>query len=259
MQEAKPPLQAEEVQRVLGLLEPLTRKGQIVLVGGQALAFWSARFAEPEGEIRVVASKDIDFEGSAASARRAGRLLSGEVMIPSPREPTPVTGVVTFVYSEGIDRTLDFIGAPYGLDAQDVRETAIHVDLQGLSDDEDGPALWVMHPQRCMESRIYNTIGLRRDDELALGQLKVSIPIARRWSESLLEDELIAERDRQRAVLKLNERIFKGCCEDHSFQAVHRKYGLDPFDAVLADERLPSEFNAKRYPQMRERLASIRD
>jgi hypothetical protein len=259
MQEAKPPLRAEEVQRVLGLLEPLSQKAQIVLVGGQALAFWSARFAEPEGEISVVASKDIDFEGSADSARLAGRLLGGKVMIPSPREPSPVTGVVTFIDSEGIDRSLDFIGAPRGLTAQDVRETAIHVDLLGLSDDEEGPTLWVMHPERCMESRIYNTIELGRNDESGLGQLKVSIPVARRWSESLLEDEMIAGHERQRAVLKLNERIFKLCCDDRCFQAVRRKYDLDPFDAVLADERLPSEFNAKRYPQMRERLASIRD
>jgi hypothetical protein len=63
MQEAKPPLRAEEVQRVLSLLEPLSDKAQIILVGGQALAFWSARFAEPRGEISVVASKDIDSRG----------------------------------------------------------------------------------------------------------------------------------------------------------------------------------------------------
>lgn len=76
---------------------------------------------------------------------------------------------------------------------------------------------------------------------------------------SLLEDEMIAENERQRAVLKLNERIFKRCCEDRCFQAVHRKYDIDPFDAVLDDERLPDGFSEKRYPQMRKRLASIRD
>lgn len=51
MQEAKPPLRVEEVKRVLGLLGPLSEEAQIVLVGGQALAFWSARFAEPDGEV----------------------------------------------------------------------------------------------------------------------------------------------------------------------------------------------------------------
>jgi hypothetical protein len=135
MQEAKPPLRTDEVERVLGLLRPLTESTRVVLVGGQALAFWSARFSEPAGEISVVASKDIDFEGSADSARRAAKLLGAEVMIPSPREPSPMTGTVTFVDADGIDRSLDFIDAPRGLDAADVRETAIRVELSMPSAD----------------------------------------------------------------------------------------------------------------------------
>jgi len=257
MQEAKPPLRVEEVERVLGLLAPLSESAQIVLVGGQALAFWSARFAEPAGEIRVVASKDIDFEGSAAAARRAAQLLGGEVMIPPPREPSPMTGTVTFVDADGIDRSLDFIDAPRGLDAEDVRATAIRVELSMPSRD-DRAVLWVMHPERCMESRIYNTIDLGRDDELGLSQLEVSVPVTRRWSQSLLEDRTIEERRRQRAVLDLNERIFQLCSEDRCFLAIHRRYGVDPFEAVLADPRLPEDFLTKRYSQMRERLAEIR-
>lgn len=43
MRDSKPPpLRPEEVQRVLGQLVPLIQDTQIVLVGGQALAFWSA-------------------------------------------------------------------------------------------------------------------------------------------------------------------------------------------------------------------------
>ncbi len=173
---AKPPLSGEEVERVMGLLAPLSESAQIVLVGGQALAFWSARFAEPAGEIIPVASKDIDFEGSADSARRAARLLNAKVMIPSAREPSPMTGTVTFVDAEGFDRTLDFIESPRGLDAEDVRETAVRIQLTSRS--EGDAVLWVMHPERCMESRIYNTAELGRDDELGLAQLEVSIPSA---------------------------------------------------------------------------------
>lgn len=256
MQEAKPPLRTDEVERVLGLLKPLTESVEVVLVGGQALAFWSVRFSEPAGEISVVASKDIDFEGSANSARRAAKLLGAEVMIPSPREPSPMTGTVTFVDADGIDRSLDFIDAPRGLDAEDVRETAIRVELPMPS--VDPAVLWVMHPERCMESRIYNTIDLGRDDELGIAQLKVSVPIARRWSESLLADESIDEARRQRAVLDLNERIFALCCRDRCFLAVLKRHGVDPFEAVLADPLLPEGFLSKRYPQMRARLAEIR-
>lgn len=94
MQAAAPPLRSEEVRRVISALAPLTQRTDIVLIGGQALAFWSARFAEPSGEISVVASQDIDFEGGADAARTAATLLGAKVMIPSPVEPSPITGVV---------------------------------------------------------------------------------------------------------------------------------------------------------------------
>jgi hypothetical protein len=59
-------------------------------------------------------------------------------------------------------------------------------------------------------------------------------------------------------VLDLNERIFEKCCEDRCFLAVHGRYGVDPFDAVLNDARLPGGFREKRYPQMVDRLAKKR-
>ena len=168
-----------------------------------------------------------------------------------------MTGTVAFVDADGVDRSLDFLSAPRGLDAEDVRETAIRVELS-MSSQTNHAVLWVMHPERCMESRIHNTIDLGRDDELGLSQLEVSVPIARRWSLSLLDDETLGERRRLRAVLDLNERIFKLCSEDRCFLAVYRRYAIDPFAAVLADPRLPEDFLTKRYPQMRERLAAIR-
>ncbi|HTR73679.1 MAG TPA: hypothetical protein VMH33_00280 [Solirubrobacterales bacterium] len=236
-------------------MEPLTRKTEIVLVGGQALAFWSARFAGQSSEISVVASKDIDFEGSAEAARIAAALLDAKLMVPSPREPSPITGVVTFTDADGFDRTLDFIGSPRGLDAEDVRETAVRVRLDAPPAEA---SFWVMHPGRCMESRIYNTIELRRDDPLGLDQLRVSVPVARRWSKAIVDDDALDPDEGVRAVLSLNERIFEKCCNDRCFRAVYERHGIDPFDAVLLDDRLPQAFQGKRYPQMVSRLERAR-
>jgi hypothetical protein len=258
MQAAPPPLRSEEVRRVISALAPLTRKTEIVLVGGQALAFWSARFAEQSGEISVVASKDIDFEGSGDAARIAATLLDAELMIPSPMEPSPITGVVTFTDADGFDRTLDFISTPRGLDAEDVRETAVWVELNASPAEPVKASFWVMHPERCMESRIYNTIELQRVDPLGLDQLRVSVPIARRWSEAILDDGAL-DRDRGvRAVLRLNERIFEKCCDDWCFRGVYERHGIDPFHAVLRDPRLPQAFQDRRYPQMIRRLENLR-
>lgn len=258
MEAASPPLRSEEVRRVIGVLAPLTQETDIVLVGGQALAFWSARLVDPSGEISVVASRDIDFEGSADAARTAATLLDARLMIPSSREPSPITGVVTFTDAEGFDRTLDFIGAPGGLDAEDVRETAVRVELDAPAVEPVEASLWIMHPERCMESRVYNTIELQRVDPLGLDQLRVSVPIARRWSEAILDDAALDPDRGVRAVLSLNERIFEKCCEDRCFRVVFDRHGIDPFQAVLLDPRLPEAFQDKRYPQMVRRIEGVR-
>lgn len=92
----KPPLQPEEVRRILRELAPLSEDRRIVLVGGQAVAFWAAFFKlKPRSaEQEVFTSKDIDFEGAARTARKAGELLNGEVRIPTIDDHTPNTGIV---------------------------------------------------------------------------------------------------------------------------------------------------------------------
>ena len=50
----------------------------------------------PDAIKTIGAGEDIDFEGSADAARTAATLLDAKVMIPSPVEPSPITGVVTF-------------------------------------------------------------------------------------------------------------------------------------------------------------------
>jgi hypothetical protein len=42
----EPPLRHEEVRRILRLADPLTEERRIVLIGGQAVAFWM-RFLAP--------------------------------------------------------------------------------------------------------------------------------------------------------------------------------------------------------------------
>ena len=59
-----------------------------------------------------------------------------------------------------------------------------------------------------------------------------------------------------RAVLRLNERIFTFCLKDRDGRLVHAKHGVDPFEAIVADDdRLPAKFRETRYPQMQRELA----
>jgi hypothetical protein len=117
--------------------------------------------------------------------------------------------------------------------------------------------VWVMHPERCMESRIYNAQILRKADELAMRQLAVSVVCAREWSRYLLDDDPSPERSR--TVLRINERIFRKCLRDMHFRAAELTVGIDPFEAVLVEHpALPAQFRERRYSQMQERLEDRR-
>lgn len=252
---AKPPLRHEEVKRVLRVLAPLTTDRRVVLVGGQAVALWMRFLAGRSEELAFaepLASKDIDFEGSAKSVRVAAELLGGRMKLTTMDDNTPNTGLVLFDDSDGIERGIDFIDAPLGLKERDVRDTSVQLVL------DDGPkpvTIWVMHPERCMESRVINTIQLHKTDPLALRQLEVSIICAKLWSQFILDDESLPEDTRVRAALKINERIFRKCIDDRRFRDVLLDHGADPFDAVLVDDgRLPDRLRDQRYPQMRAQL-----
>jgi hypothetical protein len=92
-----------------------------------------------------------------------------------------------------------------------------------------------------------------------MSQLHASIASARGWSRFLLDDESIAKPERARAVLRLNERIFRKSVGDLHFRRLFAERGSDPFDAVVVDdERLPDAFRSQRYPEMIERLAERR-
>lgn len=66
-----------------------------------------------------------------------------------------------------------------------------------------------------MESRVYNVQVLRHDDDQAIRKLSASI-----------------------------------VCDLH-FRALFAEHGVNPFEAVLADDdRLPGAFRERRHPQM---------
>lgn len=253
----KPPLRLEEAQRILGLLQPLTDARRIILVGGQAVAFW-IRYLAPiyseVADVEPVASKDIDFEGASRAVVLAAELIAGEPRLATMDDHTPNTGLVLFTDADGVEREIDFIDQPLGLSGRDVRDTAVLVELpsQGAA-----PAVqvWIMHPERCMESRVVNAVALGKTHSLAMRQMKASILCARLWSRYILDSEELPLEERVRAVLRINERIFRRCREK-PFRDVVLDHDVDPFAAVLVeDERLPAAFRDRRYPQMQERLA----
>jgi hypothetical protein len=107
-----------------------------------------------------------------------------------------------------------------------------------------------------MESRVLNAAGLGKTQPLAIRQLRASILCARLWSKYILDNEELPLEERVRAVLRINERIFRRCHKEKPFRDVVLDHQADPFAAVLADDpRLPGNFHERRYAQMQALMA----
>lgn len=249
-----PPLKIDETERILARLEQVVRDRRVVLVGGQAVAIWASKLEDRIADALVdsVASRDIDLLGNASDLRQSATLLDARVRVATFEDRTPLTGVAIFLDTEGHERRLDVMASVYGLNSEDIRQTAIEAEL--LVDGDRQVKVWVMHPERCMESRVHNSVLANKQTDLAWRQLRASILCARAFSQLLLDERgEAAIRD----VLKLNERIFSFAQGERCSKLASDRR-IEVFDAVLADERLPEKFRTIRLPQMQERIRAMR-
>jgi hypothetical protein len=197
---------------------------------------------------------DIDFVGGRRAVTICAKRLDGAAKLPDLDDHTPNTGMVKFVDAAGETQNIDFIDQPHGLTAREVYRMAVPVRVL---DDRGRPTsvtFLVMQPVLVMESRVHNTMGLPGyRSPHSLQQLSASVACAGEYLRGLLDAGEV------RAVLRLNERIFTFCLKDRDGRLVHTKHGVDPFDAVVADDdRFPAKFRETRYPQMQGELAARR-
>ncbi len=249
-----PPLKIDETERIIARLEQVVRDRRVVLVGGQAVAIWASKLEDRIADtlVEAVASRDIDLLGSSSDLRHSAKLLGARVRVAKWEDRTPLTGVAIFLDSEGHERRLDVMASIYGMNSDDIRRTAIEAELH--VDGDRQVHVWVMHPERCMESRVHNSALSNKQTDLAWRQLRASILCAHAFSQLLLDERgEAAVRD----VLKLNERIFRFAQEGRCSKLAYDR-GIEAFDAVLDDERLPEKFRTVRLPQMQDRIRALR-
>jgi len=245
------PLAYSEIRAILAKLTG----ANIVLVGGQALNFWADYYLPNVKELAAgwpYTSKDIDFCGTRHAVVDCAKRLGGRAVLPDDFDGVNAGAVLYLDSADGEQRRIDFITAPYGLSAEDVQQTAIPVDVTDEHGQPTGVTFTVMNPERCMESRVANVIGLGARSDHSMKQLRASVFCAREFLRELLA------AGHHRAVLNLNERIFEFCLNNLHGRVAAAQTGIDPFDAVLCSPELPEKFNAIRCPQMQRRLSERR-
>ncbi len=258
------PLSARDVVALLAHLGDVAER--VVLVGGQAVNVWSEFYvAQGRGDELVAdapfVSKDIDFCASRATVQLfAARLPRGRAKLASLDDATPHVGLVRFIDEAGDERQIDFLGAPFGMDAKSIEDASVPLDVLDAQGRPTGHRFRVMHPIDCLESRVHNVVGLAHAYDTPHGrrQLHASIVCAREALKDVLDTPATEAFDPVHAALDLDERIFDLCLRDRHGRVVRQRTGIDPFDAVLADPRLGERFLTVRLPQVRSRLAALR-
>jgi hypothetical protein len=229
VEEDPPRLTAAVVRDLLEKLAPV--KGELVLVGGQALSLWAERY-EDTLELRESGphtSRDIDFFGRADQVRRCAALLGGTHQVYGRDRRTPAAGVITTAEGFHVDILHTLAGV---------------TPLQLVDQAVEFASVRVMHPIHVMASRVANVSDLQRHDDHALRQLRASVYVVREHVR-----EVLCSGDVDEAT-DMNEAAFEVVVGLDSVDA-WRTHHIDLFDAILVDPRLGSAFD-QRYEQMRE-------
>ena len=248
-----PALSVDDAARILSQMSAVVGDRSVVLVGGQAIALWGEQLKEYlPGDEEPVTSRDIDFQGSSSAVVATAALLGGTAKVATFDDHGPNAGVAVFSDHEGHTRVIDFLTAPYGLDPQDVEDSAIEVIIDGP--DGHAVSLWVLHPERCLRSRVANRSLPSKQTALARAQLVAAVALVPAFGRFLLD-----EGADPRKVMNLNERVFELAYYWDNAITAYLDDDIDVWHAALRDERLPDSHRSIRLLQMDQLIVRRRE
>ena len=228
-------LTAEEVDEILEQCG-----SHALLVGGQALALWSAVYEVTPPEILAASiSSDADFIGSADIAAKLGRALkSWQFWRPKPDDATVQTAKLTRTTVGGI-KQIDFLGAIAGLKTEAVQRRAVTLTLASGTD------LRVLHPLDVLESRLQNLLLIPAKRHAGgIAQAHLAIGIAKSFVSHLIE-----EKSSRRLLFDAIERIVQ-IATNKRLTGVMLDYHIDVCAAIPIEQIEHVTFRTKRWPKI---------
>jgi len=219
-----------------------------LLVGGQALAFWSVRYGiEPIGALATKITSDVDFVGSVSHARKLGAALRWKVWVASIDDASGQTAKVTKLLPGGGVKQIDYLRDIVGLDTARIQARAVVVSLPS------GATIRILHPLDVLESRLRNLERLAsKQNVVGIAQAELAIAVAGKFINALIDS--CADK---RTLFGAVERIGK-IARDKGLITVLVDYQLDPLLAVPAARIDSAAFRTKRWPQIQKEVAELR-
>jgi len=224
----------------------------VILVGGQALIAWIKHYNIPVPSSETPAlTQDIDFLGSHEEAQLLANELGAKINVARMDDHTPNTAVLSF-RSPNTNKILiiDFLGYLIGLNEKEVRNLAVAIKFESLSD------INVLHPILCLKSRVEN-LNLHKLKSKRNGngiiQASKAIEVVRKFL-----GEIFLEVNGMRQALNAVKKIRYIALSDAGIFVYH-EYGLDILLAIDVDLFKGSKFVTHEWPRLRDEVQRKRN
>jgi hypothetical protein len=229
----------------------------VVLVDGQALAFWMDRFGIEHALHQPAVSRNIDFltdnATNTAPLHRFAKAIGGEAKIQPMRAITALIGSAVAPAEGDLVYNVDLLHSIFGMDRDDVMANAMEVRAR------DGAHFRVMHPLDVLQSRNVNLHKLRdKQDAFGEQQFRLAIEVARAWFEEQVDvierDASLSEPERDRAIFDLIGPVDEYSAEDAARKNAAR-HGIHVADAIPAWRIASPVFWSKQWQFLRARMS----
>lgn len=242
------------VQRVLDQAD-----AGVILVGGQALAFWMERYGiRQQGGVPPAISRDVDFftvdAGNDGPLRRFARAIGGRAYVTPDHGLSALVGSAVAVAGEGRVYNVDLVHKVVGLERSQVDGNAVAFHF------EDGRILRVLHPIDVLRSRNANLHELpEKQDEPGKFQLRFAIDVARAYLEERIDtiwrehagDAKRADREALDTIADVTD-----CAKEDAARKNAARHGIFIADAVPAWRIVSPAFWDRQWPHLRDLMSS---
>jgi hypothetical protein len=224
----------------------------MILVGGQALAFWAAYYRTPAPAIAI--TKDVDLLGTKADVERLARGLDAKAVFPHKTATTILVGQVLKDLPGGDYVNIDVMFRVYGNIATEA--------IAGRAVLAENPAgrFRVMHPMDVLQGRLENVYGLStKQDEHGVAQLRLAIDIVRTFVGDIASQEAAGADVPARPVVLGHLARLETLALSDAGRKVAKRFGVHVADAIDPGPASHIEsFVSKKIPQLLKLMSAAR-
>ena len=229
------------------LREASSQKSDLILVGGQSLAYWMGRYGLSLAIHVPAVTRDVDFlaldAANRQSVERMARALAGTAVFPPERALTALIGqAVREVPGQGEWLNVDILCKVFKIDKEEIAEWAIEVEWQGS-------VIYAMHPLHVLTSRLHNLYQLPdKQNDLGEAQLRASIEVMRAFSREV--SSTAGDNATARGTMLLYARKIEHLARLDAGRKVALRRGIHVADAIEPEAIDDSNFWLLKVPRI---------